>query len=554
MSNSNKVIVVGLDGGSFNVLDLLIKEGHLPNVAALMDHGVRGNLETCFPPVTGPAWASFMTGKWPGGHGLFDFFYRVPKDWRRKIVDYHHIKSKTIWSLLNENGKTSCALNVPLTYPPPQIDGCLVSGMLTPSTKHQYTYPESLAGELEARFGPYVIDVYWQNYEFRRIRQFLSDLLECTRRRGEVMKYLMENRSWDFFMTVFVGTDRIQHALWDFLCPETEKGRSKFARDVRQLIIRYYELIDSYIGWICKTIEDKGNIFVMSDHGFGPLKGKLFVNKWLADNGFLNYHNVKRRSFLLKNRLTSVLKWIPGRLDISNLTKKLPVKGSGSEENGVNDLLACIDWSRTKAYSASNTEQGIYINLSGRESEGIVQPGKDYERVRDTIIEKLRRLTHPYDGKPMVSQVRKREDVYSGPFVREAPDILFAFRDGEYSGDVKPVNQLIQDSSWTTGSGTHRMKGIFMGWGKDIKYKERVHGTRIVDIVPTICYLMDVPIPAGIDGNLLTGILNERFLEARPPMYSDSSDVTDSLHDEEKRRSKEDSAYLKEQLKGLGYM
>ena len=368
------------------------------------------------------------------------------------------------------------------------------------------------------------------------------------------MKYLMESRPWDFFMTVFVGADRIQHALWDYLFIDHRKGSSPFAQDVNHLILEYYQLIDRLVGWVCKTIEGKGNLFVMSDHGFGALKGKLFMNKWLADTGFLNYHAKRRNFFLLKTQLAAMLKKIPGRMDISSLTKRLPSRGSGAQENGINDLLVCINWSKTKAYSASNTEQGIYLNLAGRESEGIVRPGKDYERVRDEIIENLKGLRHPGDGRPLVSQVRKREDVYSGPFVEEAPDILFALRNGEYSGDVKPVNRLMKGPDRSTGSGTHRMNGIFMGWGKDIKQGEKFHGARIVDIVPTICNLMRIPIPAELDGNLLADILREDFKESHPAEYSHLCRSADSIRPAEEACSEEEVARLTAQLKGLGYM
>lgn len=549
---NNRLIVIGLDGATFSVIDPLIREGKLPNIEKLMNRGARGELLSTMPPVTAPAWASFMTGKLPGAHGLFDFVKSFEGDWKRQVVNYSHIKSKSLWSMLSESGRKVGILNVPLTYPPPEVRGFLVSGMLTPSTQVQYTHPISLSAELEKKFGPYVIDVGWQRYGPAGIRRFLGDLMDCTHKREKVAFYLMESRAWDFFMTVFTGTDRIQHALWNFLLPEDSSTMSQEDKEIRGLIVEYYQLIDDIIGKMTSVIEGSGNLIIMSDHGFGPLRGKLYINKWLEDLGLLSYDHRKINRFRAKARVAPLLRKVIRKVDFPSLKKRISTT-KRSEASGAYGFLDCIDWSKTVAYAASNTEQGIYINLEGREPYGIVKPGKNREETRDFIIRKLGELEHPETKEKMVSRSYKREDVYSGVYANNAPDILFVLKEWEYVADVQPKKRLIEQISWKTGTGTHRTEGIFVGYGDDIKKGSHIADARIVDIAPTVLNLMGVGIPDDMDGRVLTESLSDQFVAGNPPKYVVANGV-DSGQEEGKLYSDAESAYLKEQLEGLGYL
>ena len=551
-----KIIVVGLDGGSFDVIDPLIQEGRLPNIERLIANGVRGELESTTPPVTGPAWASFMTGKDPGRHGLFDFVKPVANDWRRKIVSYNDIRAKTLWSILSENGKDLGVINVPLTYPPPEVRGFLISGMLTPGTEFQYTYPAALAKEIEGRHGPYVLDIWWQNYGPKTIDRFLHDLMECTRMRERIIFDLMDRRRWDLFMTVFIGTDRIHHALWDYLFPSGRTVVSRAQNQIRGGIIAYYELVDDIIGRMAEAVDGRGDLLMMSDHGFGPLRGKVHINNWLEDLGYLRFDKNRIRKWKLRKRLMPLLRQLARKGDFLGLRNGLRRRGAkASGRMGAYGFLECIDWSRTRAYAASNTEQGIYINLVGREPLGIVEPGEPFDKTRDAIIEELKGLRHPKTDEKLVSRVFKKEDVYPGPYGEEAPDVIFFLKEGEYLADVQPSDDLIQDVSWKTGSGTHRMKGIFIGHGVDLKKGCCLSGCRIIDICPTILNLMNVPIPDDMDGKVLTEALTDQFLHEFPAQYVAST--TD--HDSDSREirgfdSDKEAEHLKDQLKGLGYM
>lgn len=555
LKRDRKLVVIGLDGGSFNVIDPLVEEGKLPHIEKLIRQGVRAELESTIPPVTGPAWASFMTGKSPGAHGLFDFVKPLSNDFRRRIVNYNDIRSRTLWSILSENGKKIGIINVPLTYPPPEVNGFLISGMLTPSTQSQYTYPASLSKEIEEKFGQYTLDMWWQHYGPKGIKRFLKNLMDCTDKRGKIALYLMQSREWDFFSTVFTGTDRLQHALWHFLFPTSGKNLSKSEVRIRERIIRYYQSVDDIIGRMVGAGGGEANFIIMSDHGFGPLKGKFYINKWLEDLGLISYDPIKIKKFRLKAKVAPSFRQIVRKADFLNLRKRLmPKRRKAPERMGAYGFLDCVDWSKTVAYAASGTEQGIYINLAGREPYGIVKPGTDWGKARDLIIKCLWELQHPQTKEKIVSRIYKREDIYSGPYMNIAPDIIFLLKEGEYVADVQPMDYLIEQISWKTGTGTHRSKGIFIAYGNDIKDGLRLEGVRIIDLAPTILNMMNVPIPADMDGKILTEICADEFLKHNPPRYEEPTRHQYSATAPDRLYSPEEEAQVEEELRGLGYL
>jgi predicted AlkP superfamily phosphohydrolase/phosphomutase len=550
-----KLVVIGLDGGSFNVIDPLIRENKLPNLKKMIVDGAKGELLSTIPPVTGPAWASFMTGKSPENHGLFDFVTPLQNEYERQIVNYKHIKAKTIWSILSKYGREMGVINVPVTYPPPKVNGFLVSGMLTPGTESQYTFPSSLSQEIENEFGEYILDVWWQQYGGKRVKDFIQDQIDCTVKRGRITLNMMQTRRWDFFMTVFSGTDRIQHALWKFLFPMNGKNLSEKEREIRTLIIEYYQHIDRIIGEIVKEIDGEANVIVMSDHGFGPMMGKFSVNGWLEKIGLLSYDKKKLRKFRIKSKIGPIVMQMIRKSDVINLRKRISphVRKSPSRMKAYN-FFDCIDWSKTKAYAASNTEQGLYLNLAGREPNGIVKTGKDSDTVKEFIISKLKDLEDPKGNGKLVSRVYKKEEIYSGPFASTAPDIVIFLKEGEFLADVQPLEKMFMEPSWKTGTGTHRMEGILIAYGKDIKKGNNIEGARIIDLAPTILHMMNVPIPNDMDGRFLAEIFVDEFINKNICRYIEPEEDDYSETEGEALFSDEEAEQVEEKLKDLGYL
>jgi predicted AlkP superfamily phosphohydrolase/phosphomutase len=550
----NRVMVLGLDGISPNILNTFARQGIMPNIKRMMDYGVTGPLSSVIPPSTGPAWTSFLTGQHPEKHGIFDFVDRKAGQMYPRPVNYTNIKSPTLLSIVgHRENREVCAFNVPVTFPPPSINGIVVSGMQTPDTSVQFTHPAHLKGEIEAKYGPYMLDVFWHGYSDATANRFLRQLIAYEEQKIAIAKDLLLRRPWDLFIAVFMGTDRIQHALWHIIeaIVEDRKLGSKEEK-LKGPVESYYRLIDEAIGEIIESAGENTTIFVMSDHGFGPLKKEFYINAWLRQEGLLafNLKEARRisRNFSFRRALRQqLMRFPPINKYFRSKRVKFPMRGRMHSYW----FLGLIDWSQTKAYSASPTEQGIYINLQGREPYGTVQPGQEYEHVRNHIIDRLKNLSDPADGEPLVSHIVKKEDVYQGPHTENAPDLLFALRQGEYATDTRLCDYLWEETSWITGRGAHRLDGVFLAYGRGIRKGEKT-ALHITDIAPTVLYVLDIPIPQEIDGKIPLSVFEEAFIAERPPRIDKSADLTAqskefSLSDEEEQK-------IFQNLEDLGYL
>src|SRR5262245_3347328 len=358
---NHKVLVIGIDGGTFDVIRPLIQQGELPNLAALMTAGVSAELSSTIPPITAPAWVSFMTGKNPGKHSIFHFVGHIHRTYTGNILTAADIKAKTLWSILSEHGHRLTLINVPFTYPPMQINGVMVSGFGTPSQDHSFTYPQDLYLELQQRVGDYQIDYddYWskasanaENPSLDFFDELVQSLNYMTDKRTEAVLYLMKEYPWDFFMAVYVLPDRLQHLFWKFMDPSHPDHDPQLAERYSQVISDGYRKVDEAVGRILGGVEDETTVIVLSDHGFGPLHKYFFVNTWLMQQGWLRLKRALRWRFqgtrppvehiLRKLRLGVLNHFIPGQLG----RLKVPIikKVSKSWEE-------LIDWSSTKAYA-----------------------------------------------------------------------------------------------------------------------------------------------------------------------------------------------------------
>ena len=208
----NKLLVIGLDGASFNVLDALIEKGYLPQIARLIASGTRANLETTFPPITAVAWSSFMTGKNPGKHGIFEFVMREQKAGRQLAVNATLRHGRAIWDILSDAGKRVIVHNFPCTYPPHPLNGLMIADFMTPSGRRDFTHPANLLEALESKFGDYRLHLS-QTYAKGNVQGVLDELNDELEYKAKVTEYLMTSHEWDAFFQYFWGTDRIQHEL-----------------------------------------------------------------------------------------------------------------------------------------------------------------------------------------------------------------------------------------------------------------------------------------------------------------------------------------------------
>jgi predicted AlkP superfamily phosphohydrolase/phosphomutase len=375
---------------------------------------------------------------------------------------------------------------------------------------------------------------------------FLREVIRCTQQRGKYTTYLMEKYNWDIFMVVFNGTDIIQHPLWDVISGLCNNPTDSHHNKYEQLVLAYFQELDKIIGQLSGLTDENTTIFVVSDHGFGPVEKKVHINNWLDQIGLLSFDVAKVRKKELLIYLRSLIS--PAAM----YYRKIFPRNRSMPMLYRDRFYDCINWEKTKAFSASRTQQGIYINLKGRQPRGIVEPGREYEEVREFMIAELQKLSDPEKGEPMVNKVYRREEVYAGPFLTYAPDIMFLLQGGRYQADDILSREIFEDCS-SKMTGTHRMEGIIAVKGGKIKENCQIENANMIDLAPTILYCLGVPIPDDMDGKVLTDIFTEEFVSAHTIQYT-KAPYSEMDKDEDTTYSAEEADLMSQKLKDLGYL
>lgn len=510
MSNRKRVLIIGIDGATFNIINPLIEAGKLPTFEKIIKQGTHGVLNSTLPPASATGWTSLITGKNSGKHDIYDNYDQVNGSYDRKIVDSRNIKQKRIWEILGNYNLKSILVNLPLTYPLDEINGIMVSGMLTPPGEI-FTYPEHLAAELIQK--DYVVDLYCHISD--SLDSFIETALHTMTIRQQVFLDMINQNDWDFAMVMFNTPDRVQHILWQ-----------QYSQ-VEKIYIKLDSLIDDLIN----NLDDNTYLIIVSEHGFKSITKKFFVNEWLWELGLLSKKISTDRAsipdfveeqfrFLDTNRKL-ITKFLAStgitkdkiRSIISNDTcewlKRVtpePIKKIFPKENLI------IQWDKTKAYFTSQFSQGININLKGREPQGIIEPGKEYEQLRDRIIRELYRLKDPHTFENVIDEVFRGEDIFFGEYVHHAPDIIFIPHDYTYL--LEPNKRPTWDCICHAHDGYpvfshHDPYGIFLINGPSIKCGRKVKNINIFDIVPTVLKILDIPVPHDMDGRVLYKIFED---------------------------------------------
>lgn len=493
--------------------------GYLPHLQSVMEQGVWGELESTRPPTTAPAWVACITGTNPGQHGVFDFRESPLLDPRRSLISSRAVQSPTLWQILGHHGRQVGILNVPVSYPPEAVDGFLVGGMMSPGPESNYAHPPALRDELNAE--GYVIDVEIQKYDVEAkadAYRFLDDVEAALHKRAEALYRLIDSQPWQFVMAVFVAADRIQHLFWKTLAdPESRFHSAPAAPALRKRILAVYQAMDEVVGRVVEWADADGHtdLFVVSDHGFGSTKAWINVNRWLQQQGWLR---VKPKAAFRKRLFYEAMK-----LNDSSLVKALMPESVGRAVRGrvrgkrsvfKTDLDQCIDWANTRAFFASIPAQGVYINVR-RDGLGVVEPGAEYEALREQIRDGLLSLTDPRSGERIVDQVWYRDEVYEGPQTHLAPDVLFVAREYSYLGRELLGTRGVVETSMNWANGFHRMNGVFLAYGPRVRAGIQVEDATMVDVAPTILYDLGLPVPTNMDGQVLGSVL-EADLAANP--------------------------------------
>ncbi len=453
-----KVCVIGLDGASPLLIDQWIDD--LPTFQLFRDEGLWGHSIPPLPAQTPVAWTTFMTGKNPGKHGIFSFIQRELGSYQRRIASPSAMKSETLWQILSAHEKRVGVLQVPMSSYK-HINGFMIPGFLD----HQEgePQPESLQQDIVRHFGNQIIPGDLEIEVLTQARSnptlLLKRIDEITDLNAEVSLHLLEQESWDFFMTVFMGTDRIGHFFWKYADP----SHPLFMKhDFSNRVKLYYERIDSILQRFLERVPPHTLVMLVSDHGFCPISREIFLNNYLQQLGYLHVHE--------------------GKIDVAE--------------------------SQAIAYGYGD----IWLNVVRREPSGIIQQGEDYDHCRESIIRFLESLQIG-DHKP-IQRVVKREEIYWGPYLNEAADLITIFhhqwqaaRRPEIVTHAENGGYYNPTPLWSGGhDGTHNphdVPGILGFLGPNVNTREPFKQAYLRDLAPTILSLLGVPVPQEMDGTVL---------------------------------------------------
>ena len=453
-----KVFVVGLDCAEPTLVFERWRD-LLPNFRRLMEHGIYGQLTSTIPAITVPAWASMMSSQDPGQLGFYGFRNRADYSYERmSIATSQAVKVDRVWDLLSRAGKKVVVAGVPQTYPVKPVNGCLISSFLTPSTLSQYTYPAELKGEIsQVVDGEYMLDV--RQFRTEDKAHLLEQIYAMADQHHKLVMHLMTSKPWDFFMHVDMGVDRIHHGFWKFFDerhPLYEPG-NPFENAIRD----YYIHLDQQLGERLALLDENTVVLVVSDHGAQPMVGGICFNEWLKQEGYL------------------ALEYQP---------------------DGIVPLEKCeIDWHKTLAWGSGGYYARLFLNVKGREPEGIIEPA-DYDRVRDELARRIANMVDP-EGQPIGSVAYKPEEIYK-TVNNIAPDLIV------YMGNLKwrSVGSLgfnrIHTFENDTGpdDANHAQEGLYIFYDPRLQGQGEAPKQHLMDIAPTILELMGVSAPAEMQG------------------------------------------------------
>jgi predicted AlkP superfamily phosphohydrolase/phosphomutase len=415
------------------------------------------------PPITCPAWMCMMTSKNPGKLGIFGFRnrsnYAYKEIW---IANSTVIKEPTLWDIISREGHTVGLIGVPQTYPPRPVSGFMVTDFLAPDTSADYTYPSYIKDEIKQAVGDYILDCD----EFRTDNKdaLLAEIHEMTKKRFDLVEAFLA-KSPDFYMFVEMGIDRIYHGFWKFMDKTHRKyvPGNKYENSIKE----YHQYIDKRIGELLKRIDEDTVVLVVSDHGAKKMEGAININDWLVKEGYL----------------------------------KLEAKPEGVAKM---DKVG-VDWANTTAWGLGGYYGRLFLNVKGREAKGIVDP-KDYERVRDEIKAKLVAMKDE-KGRPLGTRVIKPQEVYTGPFVDQSPDLIIYFGDLYWRSTGNVGHDSIYSFETEVGpdDAVHDEYGIFIMWDPRAKRGRKVEGVSLYDVAPTVLDAMGIEVPADMEGKVIKG-------------------------------------------------
>jgi predicted AlkP superfamily phosphohydrolase/phosphomutase len=522
----NPTVLIGLDGATFTVLDPLMAEGHMPCLKALVDGGVRAELRSTPHPLTPPAWTTLMTGRNPGSHGIYDFLRGEvgPAGAFFTLNNFRDVRCETLWTLVSRHGGRITALNFPMTAPPPAVNGAIVPGLLSWRHLRRNVYPPELYDDLRTLPGFNPRELSWdferetaiQNLPEEELEPWVRFHIARERQWFTILRRRMETAPADLTAVMFDGVDKLQHGCWRFLDPAyLPADPSPFEQRMRGLCLDYFRQVDDFLSEIVRRAGPRANVFIASDHGFGPSTRIFRVNKWLEQHGYLRWP-----------------------------------AGAAEDRTRRNSHFVHLDWDHTTACALSAATNGVHIRVRRAPGEPGVAP-EDYQAFRARLIDGLLAVPDPETGRPLLKAILKREDVFAGAQLDRAPDLtLVPFDHGFVSVlDAEPI-VAVRDIV----KGTHYPDGVLVASGPDVPRGKALPRQSILDVAATLLYSLGLPIPSDYESSVIESAFEPDCLRKRPVRLGAPTELPDDYLAQDAEQDAEGEEAILSRLRDLGYV
>ena len=541
----DKLLVIGFDGATFDLIRPLTENGRLPTLAHLMQHGAWGTLTSTIPPITPTAWSTVFTGKNPGMHGIYDFLELDPATYQRQPVYTDRHQEKTVWDLLSEAGLPSIITDVPYTYPPRPLNGLMLTGYGTPRTPGtRFTFPDAWQSVLPNSLHE-TVAVAQPVHAFDRSQAFLDEWQQIMNGRLRLLRHLITEQAWSLFFHVFSITDNLAHVFWTYLEPSHPNyGRSE-APAYREALFDAYVQCDRILGDLLETAAPV-NVIVMSDHGFGSVYPRQYLFQRLTNAGYTAYQTQGGRgdrllklAMRLYTQFPFLREWVKNLRPNSQQALK-----AGLTRSGLLPGSNPIDYANSRVIPSDFGLQ-LWLNHRQRFAHGLLDAA-------DTAVLAHQLITFLLDdrdkatGQPIIRQVYTGSEQYTGPFAPLGPDLIIEYRNF-YQPDAPPTG----NNPFLEGGHTH--DGVFIGHGPAFRAAAIDTPMSLTDLAPTMLHLLGQPVPPDMNGRVLTETLTPAFLTKQPVRHGQ----TPARFAEANGRSQltaAQEAELADQLRRLGYV
>ncbi len=541
-----RVLVLGIDGGTWRILEPAMRAGSMPWLSQACQRGCRGVLESTIPPITPAAWTSFQTGCNPGRHGVYDFTL-----WNRakRRLDYVSSRgySETLWDIAGRAGHRVGVINLPMTYPAWPIDGYMVSGLMTPSLERDWTWPPELAGDLLGAVPDYHIftfDSTQQGNPHRDPSGFIDLMRGIIDNRTRAALHILAKERLDLFMVHFQATDVVQHVMWGYLDDRHPLYREK----IHNLILhRFYQYLDEQFRIIDEAFRAGGGAcitWMVSDHGFQSHFHRFQFGNWLVNEGYMRVRRRSRRFSKIKEILASTR-----LLGLNSFLQKTPLRKTDwwkKVQIVLQESIFEMDWEGSRVYTFSRSSDGFVFLLENDASKRAA--------LERELTDRLMALRNPRTHQPILRRILRKEEIYPGPMQESMPDLILIPAAGySVSGDMNPFqNDLLLPirKGKDFHLGMHHPDGIVAAFGDPVKAGRRIAGARLIDLAPTILACLGVDIPDTMDGRVIQDMFERHISWNRAVPCSRGSDrsADSSVY------SQQDIQSIEDRLRSLGYI